>query len=356
MNDIITTIDPIKDKRWDKFVEDHPFGWLYHLSGWKQIIEKSFSHIIGHYLVLIDKNNDFIKAGLPIYEVKSWITGNRLVSIPFATFCDPLISNRDEMRNIFEAVLNLSKEIGASHIEINTHESSPLIKDGRLDMMSYHQQHYLLLNAEPEQLKKSFHRSCVRQRIDRALKSNIVLKIGDSESDLQDFYRLYVITRKRFGLPPQPFIFIKNVWEIFSPSKAITLLLAKHNNKAIAGQILFKFKDRVSVEFSVSDESFREMSPSHFLFWEAIKLSYDEGYKIIDFGRTSPNNTGLMDFKRRWGTVMIDMPKFYYPKETRKEDVKKEDSMKYKIMQKICNKAPEFILPTIGRFCYRHMG
>jgi len=70
----IKLIDPITDPRWDKFVESHPFGWVCHLSGWKQVLEKSFKHIQGYCFVLVDEN-DNIKAGLPVYELKSCLAG-----------------------------------------------------------------------------------------------------------------------------------------------------------------------------------------------------------------------------------------------------------------------------------------
>jgi hypothetical protein len=51
MNDV-TIIDPLKDGQWDEFIENHPLGWICHLSGWKRVLEKSFKHIRGYYLVL----------------------------------------------------------------------------------------------------------------------------------------------------------------------------------------------------------------------------------------------------------------------------------------------------------------
>ena len=74
--------------------------------------------------------------------------------------------------------------------------------------------------------------------------------------------------------------------------------------------LLSKFRDRVSGEFVAVDPAFQNISPNHFLFWEAIKSACEEGYRIFDFGRTSPRNVGLMDFKRRWGTQVTDLPQF----------------------------------------------
>ena len=64
-------IDPVKDPRWDKFVEGHPFGLICHLSGWKQVLEESFPHMKGYYLALLNHDNESIRAALPIFEVKS---------------------------------------------------------------------------------------------------------------------------------------------------------------------------------------------------------------------------------------------------------------------------------------------
>lgn len=135
----------------------------------------------------------------------------------------------------------------------------------------------------------------------------------------------------------------------------MTLLLAEQKGQPIAGLMLFKFKDRVSAEFAASDEAFYDMSPNHFLFWEAIKLAYDEGYKIFDFGRTAPSNETLMDFKSRWGTEMMELPHYYYPKKVCQEFDRKEGSISYRFIKKICENTPANALQYFGRLCYRHL-
>jgi hypothetical protein len=335
-------------------VENHPFGWICHLSGWKEVLEKSFKHMKGYFLVLQNNHHD-IKAALPIYEVRSWFTGNRLVSIPFATLCDPLISTEDDLKILFDEALILLKERRASYIEIQTFLSSPLLHHHRLNPYHAFKHHYLLLDNEPEQLKKSFHRTCVRQRITRAMESNLTIKFGSSESDLNIFYRLHLITRKRLGLPPQPYRYFFMIWKNFFPRKRLLLLLAEKQGNAIGGLILLKFKDRVSAEFAASDEKYQDMSPNHLLFWEAIKWAYSEGYKVFDFGRTALSNITLMEFKNRWGTKSVDLPKFFYPPQAvQRNEVEK--SKGYQFIRKICESAPDWALPSIGRFCYRHLG
>ncbi len=88
-------------------------------------------------------------------------------------------------------------------------------------------------------------------------------------------------------------------------------LMAEKDGRAVAGLMVFKFKDRVSAEISVSDTDYQHSSPNHLLFWEART----EGYSIFDFGRTAPGNSSLMNFKSRWGTEVSETPHYYFPPE-----------------------------------------
>jgi len=351
----IQLIDPVEDPRWDQFVMDHPFGWICHLSGWKQVLENSFKHMKGYYFALVDEDNQ-ITAGLPIFEVKSRLTGNRLVSIPFATLSDPLISTSDDMTMLFQRLLDLSKELKSKYIKIGSLFSHPLNQNNMFGKSGFYKHHYLPLDSTPEKLKKKFHRTCVRQRIARAAKSKLKVKLGKDKSDLNVFYQIFMQTRKRVGRPVQPYRFFKSIWEAYYSYNHIVLILAEKDGKTIAGVLLFKFKDRVSAEFAASDEAYTSVSPNHFLFWEAIQIAHGEGYKIFDFGRTSPTNKGLMDFKRRWGTKVIDLPMFYYPKRLAEHTAQDEESKKFKMVCKICRDAPNFAQGIIGNFCYRHLG
>lgn len=350
----VRIVDPAKTVGWDTFVENHPYGWISHLSGWKEILEESFNHMKGYYLVLFQ--DQAIRAALPLFEVKSWLTGKRLVSIPFATLGDPLVLSTDEMNKLLEAALDLSERVGSSYIEIRTLAASSWLNDERYGMLQKYCHHYLPLDQDIDQMKKAFDRTCVRQRISRAEKSNLRLREAEREPDIKAFYRLYVGNRKRLGLPPQPYIFIKKLWETFSPDNRVSVLLAEQDNITTAGIMVFKFRERVSIEFSAHDETKRNVSPIHFLFWEAIKMYREKGFKILDFGRTSYSNKGLVAFKRRWGAREIDLPIYYLPRNIASRMDGNELSMRYRLVMKMCKNAPFTVLPLIGRMLYRHLG
>lgn len=354
MNEVaVTIIDPLRDHRWDAFVQDHAFGWLCHLSGWKKVMERSFPHLRGHYFALVEDGK--IRAALPVYEVDSWLTGKRLVSLPFATLCDPLVSTAEDLQKLIDAVIDFSRERAVPTVEIRTLLSASYVRDDRLASRSFFSHHYIPLTEPLDQLKKKFHRSCVRQRITRALNSGIEISNGASEQDLAAFYRLYLSNRKSLGLPPQPYAFIRDLWEEFGPSGKVVLLMARKQKHLVGGLILFKFRDRVSAEYAVWDDAFQHMSPIHGLFWEAIQSASAEGYRIFDFGRTSPDNQSLMDFKNRWGTIVVDIHQFFYPRERYQTVQARYTPLTRALVRGVCKASPLPLYELLGQLFYRHL-
>lgn len=194
------------------------------------------------------------------------------------------------------AALDLAVSTACPHIEIRTLGASEFILNERFGRTNFYKHHFLSLEHDLEEIRKGFHRTCVRQRITRAQKSGLDLRIGETEEDLGRFYRLYLLTRKRVNLPPQPYRFFRLLWKVFLHPGKLELLLVEKEKTALAGLILLKFKGRVSAEFAGSDESFKEMSPNHLLFSEAIVKAHREKYRVFDFvPSSSPNaaSTGI---------------------------------------------------------------
>ena len=352
----VDSIDPLKDKRWDEFVRKHPFGWVAHLSGWKRVLETSFPQMKGHYLILIDPQSNQIKAGLPVFEVRSWLTGNRLISIPFATLSDPLVSSTDEIDALLREAKNLLHERKFSYLELKTLHAVPFMDKKHLADECFFRHHYLELREGPEALWKNLNYKAVRYEINRSRKHKLAVRVAERESDFITFYRLYALTRKRLGLPSQPQVFFGTLWDTFSPSGNVVILLAEFEGKVIAGHFLLKFNGRVSAEAVGWDNSYSKMSPNHFLFWEGINSACAEGCRIYDFGRTSPNNQPLLDFKKRWGAQVTDLHSFCYPIRSYRGIVDRESSKTYKLARFACQRAPGFAYSFIGDFCYRHLG
>lgn len=350
----VRIIDASKDKRWDEFVLNHKLGSIYHHSAWKEVIEKSFTHTTPLYFILEDETGK-LKAAIPFFLVKSWLTGVRLVSSPFSSYCDPLVDTLQDFNRLMKIILQKKKELNASYIEIRTKKNEENPDFDKLKKHSQYITHILSLEKGAEFLRRSFHRTCVRQKINRAEKSNLTVREGESEKDMKTFYKLHLLTRKKHGLPPPPYKFLQNMWRIMRPKDLITLLLVEYENKTIAGLVLLKFKDTIYCEYNGVDDRFLRYCPNHCLLWKAIKMACNKQYRYFDFGRSSSNNRGLIDFKRRWGAKEYGLDYFYYP-EIKGISSIQEENIKYRVVTKMERRMPLLLTKISGKIIYRHLG
>ncbi len=139
------------------------------------------------------------------------------------------------------------------------------------------------------------------------------------------------------------------------PQGYFELLLAELDGKAIAGIVLFKFKNVVSYEIGASIPKYLPVRPNHLLLWRAIEMACSTGYHYFDFGKTPPENQGLMEFKRRWGTKMYDIPYFYYPEIKGMMSFEQND-LKHKFIRSLMRHMPLTLAKVMGKIAYHHLG
>jgi hypothetical protein len=348
----LSLLEPSRESDWDNYVDRHPDGWICHRSEWKHIIERSFGHIRGHVAIVSD--GDEIVAGMPIYEVKSIFTGKRLVSIPFATLSDPLVGDCEHLRSLIQFAVDFGKKLHCGHVEVRTKGAAVPMKNLGLAPHRVFKHHYLSLRIDQGELMKTFHPSCIQRRLRRVAVDHILLKTGIDNDAFNEFYSLYVKTRRKLGLPPLPLNYLKSLLQELSEKGNGKVYLALHEGVTIAGLFVLKFKNRVSVEVQCSDERYLHRCPNHFLYWEAIKDAHREGYEIFDFGRTDPLNSGLMRFKERWGTRVADLPIFHLPEQPRRKSAPGYEGDRYWILRKTIQHMPAPFLTRFGSLFYRH--
>ncbi len=306
----ITVIDPKEDSRWDKFVLNHKFGSVYHLSDWSEILKASFGYKPNY---VISEENEEIKAAIPLMLVKSWLTGKRLVSLPRIPYCDPLVNSEDELKVLLDYIYQIVDEWQVDYVEIKTQFNNQFFKDDHIKSYKHFKNHMLSLEIERDELWKSFDRTCVRQRINRAQQDNVKFRFGETEEDLKIFYALHKKTTEKQKIPIRPFNYFYNIWQTLRNKKLILLLIAEVDGEAGAANISFKFKNTLYYEFLGLNYDLIQHSPGHLLIWEAIKLALENNLQYFDFGLTPPDNPGLADFKKRWCAEESELSYFYYP-------------------------------------------
>ena len=347
-----------RQDEWDAFVIRHPLGLIYHLTSWQRVLESAFEHIRGRFLVLRDEGGQ-IQAGLPVYTVASWLIGKRTVSVPFATMCDPLISTKEQFNVLWPAIQDASVKQGIRKIEIRTRRIGADCVPAPLTAGKKYKHHYMPLGEPTDAMFRSFDKTSIRQRVAKAKRAGVVVEERQDEQSLRVIHAFLVDTRRRRSLPPMPFAFFQAIHRCLGPDR-VALYLAMRAGEPVGGLLVLKFKDLWTAEYSgTADDAIPGISP--LLFWEAIQRAKSGGAAFFSFGRTSLDNPGLLDHKRRWATMEEDLTDFVGRKgnaSAQGHEFHETGSLALygTAVRLLVQYAPAAVQKSLGDFCYRHLG
>jgi hypothetical protein len=127
------------------------------------------------------------------------------------------------------------------------------------------------------------------------------VEFGTSQEAVSDFFYLHCLTRRRHGLPPQPFRFFENIRRHILSAGQGFITTARLGKKPLAALVFFHSSSEAIYKFGASDFAYQHLRPNNLLMWEAIRHCIENGFARIHLGRTSIANQGLRNFKLGFG-------------------------------------------------------
>ena len=341
------TVDPLQDSRWDALVASHSQASAFHHRGWLKALATTYGY---RPVVFTTTPPDMpLWDGLVFCEVESWITGRRLVSLPFADHADPLLNQRVEGIKMedwapVECHAHRWKYIEFRPLSERIQPASPL-RESRVFWF-----HSLCLAPSIDRMFAKLHKSCFQRRIQHAERERMTYERGDSDALLDAFYRLMVATRKRQGLIPQPRAWFRNLITSLRPNAEIRLL--RKDGAPVAAIFTLRHR-RINVfKYGCSDEGFHHLGGMPLLFWNLIVESKTEGAEQIDFGRTDVDNEGLIQFKDRLGAIRRKINYFRYSEARKQGDLV---ARCLPVSKNLFAALPQALSPIVGNLVYRHI-
>jgi hypothetical protein len=161
------------------------------------------------------------------------------------------------------------------------------------------------------------------------------------------------MTRKWHGLPPPPFYFFGNVYKHLISKDHGIVVLASFNKEVIAGGVFFHFGERALYKYGASDRNYQHLRANNLVMWEAIKWYLERDYVTFSFGRTSPQNKGLLQFKDGWDTKRRTIK--YYKYNLLRKTFESQNPVEDQFSSRFFQKLPVPVLKIMGSLLYKHM-
>ena len=217
-----------------------------------------------------------------------------------------------------------------------------------------HYSHHLLdLTPGPDRLFKGL-RESTRRNIRNAANEGVTVRFAGDLEAVKSYYRLHCLTRKRHGVPPQPFSFFGNLQQHLIATGQGFVALADYQGKAIAGAVFLTFGDRAIFKFGASDSLYHSVRPNNLVMWEAIRRLAEDGLRTLSFGRTDLGHTGLVQFKSGWGAS--ENVSLYTRFDFETQGYIRNNGNAHPLYVKVFQQFPVPILKVFGNLFYKHFG
>lgn len=284
---------------WDAYVDAHPEGTFFQLSGWREVLAAS-TGFKAYYLTAWRDGR--IAGVLPLARVRSWLFGDALVSQPFCVHAGPIADDETTQAALIAHAAALAARLRVGCLELrNTRRMVPewACKD---DLYVVFRR--AILPDEDANMKAipRKQRAMVRKGMSAGL-------VSREERELADFFRIYATSVRNLGTPVFPRRYFAALLREFGDRVRITTVF--EGAEPVSAVMSFVYKDAVMPYYGGGTPRARDVKAYDFMYWEVMRKACAEGLRVFDYGR-SKRDSGSYDFKKNWGFEPTPLAYEYY--------------------------------------------
>jgi predicted glycosyltransferase/CelD/BcsL family acetyltransferase involved in cellulose biosynthesis len=350
---IVHRFDPLDDSRWDALVSKHPRASLFHSSPWLKALNRTYGYPVVGYTTSAPGAE--LENAMVFCRVESWVTGRRLVSLPFSDHCEPLIDRQEDLQALAASLEEETRREKWRYVEVRPLKPIEIVTSLHSATLCYN---FFELDLRPdlETIFRSLHKDSIQRKIRRAQREKLSYEEGNDDSLLDDFYRLLMMTRRRHRLPPQPRKWFENLVNCFGD--ALKIRIARKDGRAVAAMLTISHKDTLVYKYGASDSRYHNLGSMHLLYWTSIQEARASGLRFFDLGRTDADQTGLITFKKRWGAKesLLKYSRYSLSKDSSHMFDVSTSKQERSVAREVLSHLPDGLTSLLGRALYKHVG
>ena len=299
----LTPIDPLADRRYDEFVAGCERAGAYHAGAWARILNAAYGGR-PEYLVLSGADGS-LQAVLPLMANRGLLSGRRLRSLPVVPHAGPVGTSVEAEAALVAAACQIAAERGAT-LTINSPTPGYAEHVDGLLASARNPSWVTPLPEEPETLRRGWKKTSnnLFRNIAKSEKAGVRVREGKGDSDLRDFYRLYLGTMRRHRSLPRVWRQMALDEALLGPPGVFRLFIAEHESRPVAAAIFHAYRDTVDLLYNGSDESARDLRPNFALYWHAVSWAAENGFRRFDWGEAQEGGP-LSRFKAQWSAEPV---------------------------------------------------
>lgn len=301
----IVTLDSAMEKAYDEFLKLNPNTLFFASSKYKNLLT-DYLNAKSEYLIAVD-NHGSIKGALPLMTKESKYLGRTINSLPFfgshgGVISDDVICKRlllNYYKDIIRSEGVLASTLITSPFEQQTELYDQIIHpdfiESRIGQVSE------FSKCEDRELDSMFHYK-TRNSVRKAVKSGVSVRWQDGLKHLKFLYETHKENMKTINVPYKELVFFEMLLKYFDYGSEFRIYTAWLGQRTLAALLVFYFNKTAEYFIPATIAMYRAYQPMSLIINTAMKDAYESGYLYWNWGGTSVRNSGVYNFKKRWGT------------------------------------------------------
>lgn len=330
-----------QDGAWRAFVSRHPQASIFHHPAWTDLLHEQYG--FASQAACLHRAGELV-AGLPYCVITSPLRTKRWISLPFSDHCVPLASDAAGQASLLAYVLR-SAASSERRLEIR----APSMNVAGLTESTTHWLHTTVIDLHLDELFKTFHAD-TRRSIRKAQECGLSTEFRCDLEALASFYRLHTLTRRRLGVPVQPWNYFVVLQRQLLEKGLGFIALTKSGKDAVCAGLFSTFNRTICYKYGASTEA-RGLA-NYLMLWDAMQLAQTQGLTLFDFGKTANDNTGLRFFKRKWGSRETPLAYSYSPPISSRD--MQDKNIITRMAGVVIRNSPPVVCRVAGETLYKH--
>jgi FemAB-related protein (PEP-CTERM system-associated) len=261
---------------------------VYHRLEWDQAFREYGLPVVR----LVAWRGERVVGVLPMVWQRSWIFGNRLISLPWFDTAGILADDELARASLIAAATRLATQYRANGLVLRQREKMETWPQDRSDKVLMR----LALADDPEKLWKGFSAK-VRNQVRKAEKSGLSAVTAGGEAASQ-FYSVYSENMRDLGSPSHSLRFFNAVLDAFGNDAKLAIV--RLGDRPVGAGLTLANGTCLEIPWASSLREFNSLCVNHLLYWHILQGACRNGYRWFHFGRSSVDS-GTYQFKRQWG-------------------------------------------------------
>lgn len=329
-------------ENWDQFVEQTAEATFFHLSGWKEVIEKAFGH---RTYYLYTEEDGRINGILPMVHVHSRLFGSALISTPFCVYGGIVASTEEGASALEAAACELAKELEVDYLEMRNRNQRNSGWPAKSLYVTFRKE----IDPDPEKNLLAIPRK-QRAMVRKGMKAGLECTLDE---EVDRFYDIYSTSVHSLGTP----VFSKRYFTILKDvfGSSCEILLVELEGKVVSGVMSFYFRDEVLPYYGGGTAEARKTKGYDFMYWDLMRRASESGVKTFDYGR-SKVDTGSYRFKKHWGFTPEPMHYEYFLVKAKEMPNLSPANPKYHFFIETWKRLPLSVTRLLGPMLARNLG